>query len=91
MSLTAAAKPHNAGWFARVSVEPTGKGTVSPVPGLVATELAKNLHPFREVEIAWYPNHRLKITLKGGAPAVIRQAYLSGKDDVIVELAPRED
>jgi hypothetical protein len=55
-----------------------------PVDGAPAT------HALPQVEIAWYENDRVKLTLLGGAPAVIRQAYLTGPGkDVILELAAR--
>jgi len=42
------------------------------------------------VEIAWYPDGRIKVTVSEGTPMQIRQAYLRGKSGqhVIVELAP---
>jgi hypothetical protein len=47
-------------------------------------------HPLSHVELAWYPEGRVKVTFLKGAPAVIRQAYLEGEGrDVIVEIAPR--
>jgi hypothetical protein len=36
-------------------------------------------HPFREVDLAWYDQGRLKITIARGTPGVIRQAYLTGR------------
>ena len=84
-------KPSNAGWTSKVTVDPSGNGkVVSPMSKSVKA-LFERLHPFSDVEIAWYPNKRIKITLKDGAPAVIRQSYLRGHKDVIVELAPDPD
>ena len=44
-------------------------------------------HELSVVEVAWYDEDRIKLTLPRGAPAVIRQAYLTGPGaDVIIEL-----
>jgi len=47
-------------------------------------------HPLGKVEIAWYGEGRVKVSFPKGTPAVIRQAYLEGKDkELILEVAPR--
>jgi hypothetical protein len=45
------------------------------------------------VELAWYPDGRIKVTVIEGTPMQIRQAYLRGRSGqhVIVELAPDQD
>jgi hypothetical protein len=75
-------KPGNAGWIAKVTVQPD----LLEVQGTPAREGAPE-HQFRDVEVAWYGDDRVKITLKGGGPAHIRQAYLSGAgQNVILDL-----
>ena len=47
-------------------------------------------HPLKKVEVAWYGEGRVKVSFPKGTPAVIRQAYLEGRDnDLILEVAPR--
>jgi hypothetical protein len=85
MPLNEGTRPSNAGWMAKVTVTPTGDGTYVPPEG------EHGEHPFESLEVAWYDNGRIKLTLREGAPAVLRQVYLAGKRDVIIEVAPREE
>lgn len=49
-------------------------------------------HAFAEVDLSWYEEGRLKITIPRATPGVIRQAYLTGKErDLIIEVAPRPE
>jgi len=74
-------KPSNAGYIAKVDVNPDADFTFTP------TEAPNAVHQFRDVNIAWYDDDRVKITLRGGGPAALRQAYLSGSgQDVILDL-----
>lgn len=85
MPLHEGTRPSNAGWAAKVTIASSGEGTYTP------PENSDTEHPFEMVEIAWYDNGRIKVTLREGAPAVLRQVYLAGKRDVIIEIAPRID
>lgn len=85
MPLHEGTRPSNAGWAAKVTITSSGDGTYT------APEGSHTEHPFETVELAWYDNGRIKVTLREGAPAVLRQAYLAGKRDVIIEIAPRVD
>lgn len=79
-------KPSNAKWIARVVVDPK-------VENIRAAPAAHDTvdHPFGDVDIAWYEGGVVKVTFRGAGPAVIRQAYLSGKgEDVILDLCPLE-
>ena len=81
-------KPSNAGWVSKVIVSPDIKVAAAPPGDVEGLDAA--LHQFGEVEVAWYDQNRVKITLKGGAPAVIRQAYLSGANrNVILDIVAR--
>ena len=70
-------KPSNAGWVSKVGIDPDA-GTVKMHQGAGVP-----------VEVAWYPDGRIKVTVIEGTPMVIRQAYLTGKSgqDAIIELA----
>lgn len=82
-SLMLREKPANAKYIAKAVVNPTGDVQMTSPE----TELGEMMSHFEQVEVAWYPD-RVKITLKGGTPASITQAYLTGKDqDVIIEIA----
>jgi hypothetical protein len=76
-SATPQKKPANATWIA--------KTTVTPRTADFST--TGDEHAFEEVEVAWYGSDRIKLTLKGGAPAAIYQVYLPGTGrDVILDL-----
>ncbi len=80
-SLNSLTKPSNANWIAKADANPDGDF------GIAAAETPGLDHAFRDVNVAWYGTDRIKITLRGGGPAAIRQAYLSGKgQDVILDL-----
>jgi hypothetical protein len=79
-SITRVKKPSNAGWIAKADVNPEGQFGVAPAEG--STD-----HEFRDVNVAWYGDGRIKVTIKGAGPAAIRQAYLSGAgQDVILDV-----
>ena len=72
-------KPSNAGWVAKSFVWPDGSLNVCPDDSTDGPR----------VEVAWYEGGRIKITIPGYCPAVIRQAHLTGEGgDTIIELAP---
>lgn len=71
-------KPANAGWRAKIVASPDGHVKIAPA----ADEDLP--HDFDVVEIAWYGQDRIKITLKDGGPAQIRQAYLPGVGQSVV-------
>lgn len=80
-SITELRKPSNAGWIAKADVNPDGQFL------LAQAEESFQAHAFADVNVAWYGKDRIKITLKGAGPAVIRQAYLSGAgQDVILDV-----
>lgn len=73
-------KPSNAGWIAKVDVNPDADFGYS-----AAQEPYE--HQFRDINIAWYGEDRVKVTIKGAGPAHIRQAYLAGAgQDVILDI-----
>jgi len=73
-------KPSNATWIAKADVNPDGEF------GLAQAETPHD-HQLADVNIAWYGDDRIKITLRRAGPCVIRQAFLPGlRQDVIVEL-----
>lgn len=79
-------KPSNAGWIARVGINPDAEVRAAP-----AIEPPTS-HRFGEVDVSWYGDDRVKITLKDGGPALIRQAYLSGSGrDVILDIVAAPD
>jgi hypothetical protein len=81
LSITQISKPSNAGWRAKITAEPTGEVEAAPAPDGEAA------HDFHKVEVAWYGHARVKVTLRDGGPAMLRQAYLSGAgQDVILDL-----
>jgi hypothetical protein len=79
-SISVKPKPSNATYLVQVDLDPEGQFVMTPAePG--------QEHAFGQVNIAWYGDDRIKITLKGAGPAVIRQAFLPGAGkDVIVDL-----
>jgi hypothetical protein len=80
-SISVKHKPSNATYIAQVDVDPDGKFALTPA------EPPRQNHAFGEVNVAWYGNDRIKITLKGAGPAAIRQAFLpGGGKDVILDL-----
>ena len=75
-------KPSNATWLAKNKVT---------VDGDIDYPLTEGEHPFREVDLSWYDQGRLKLTNSRSTPGVIRQAYLTGDNrDLIIEIAPRD-
>jgi hypothetical protein len=84
MSASMKGKPANATWVAKEKVSTDDQGIDFPLESGEA-------HPFAEVDLAWYDEGRLKITIPRGTPGVIRQAYLTGNErDLIIEVAPRD-
>lgn len=80
LSIAEVAKPSQATWIAKVTVNPDGKVEAAPAP-------AGTAHHLSQVEVAWYGDDRIKVTIKDGGPAVIRQAYLTGANrPVIIDL-----
>lgn len=80
-SITDKNKPSNATYIAQVDVTPDGEFA------LTQADPSGQPHVFERVNVAWYSDNRIKVTLRGGGPAVIRQAYLSGAgEDVILDL-----
>lgn len=80
-SIKQVGKPSNAGYIAKIDVNPDGE------IGLTPPETPSPEHRFRDVNVAWYGDDRVKITLRGGGPAAIRQAFLPGAgQDVILDL-----
>jgi hypothetical protein len=74
-------KGSNATYIAQVDVNPDGEFA------LTQAEPSDSEHAFAEVNVAWYGTDRIKLTIKGAGPAVIRQAYLTGAgQDVILDL-----
>ena len=81
--LTLRAKPANATYLAKVVIDPDGNGQMTPRTGEPSW--------FERVEIAWYSD-RIKVTIPGGTPASISQAYLTGNDqDVIIEIVRQRE
>lgn len=77
-------KPANATWVAKAKVSADDDGIDFPLE-------AGASHPLGEVDLAWYGEGRLKISIAHGTPGVIRQAYLTGADrDLVIEVAPRD-
>lgn len=80
LSINQIKKPANAGWVAKAVVNTSGQVEIAPAD-------SDQAHDFDSVEIAWYGHDRVKITLRDGGPAQIRQAYLSGNgQNVILDL-----
>ena len=74
-------KGSNATYIAQVDVNPDGQFA------LTLAEPSGADHAFAEVNVAWYGRERIKLTIRGAGPAVIRQVYLTGKgQDVILDL-----
>jgi hypothetical protein len=77
-------KPGNVTWRAKAVLYPDGMVKVWPDPDYDA----EMTHDLDHVVIGWYKD-RVKITFKGGAPAVISQAFVTGEGrDVILEIRP---
>jgi len=84
-TLSIGEKAANAGYRGKATVFPDGVIEVVPDP-----DYANFPHELDQVEIAWYDD-RVKVTFKGGGPALVSQMYLSGKGkSVIIELMPAE-
>ena len=82
MSAIRRMKPVNATWLA--------KAKVSADHSIDFLLEGGTGHEFAEVDLSWYDEGRLKITIPRGTPGVIRQAYLTGNErDLIIEVAPR--
>jgi hypothetical protein len=85
MSTTQKVKPANATWVAKAKVSADDPTLDFPLEGGAD-------HPFAEVDLSWYGEGRLKISIAHGTPGVIRQAYLTGADrELVIEVAPRSD
>lgn len=79
-SVSQVAKPPQATWIAKVTVNPDAEVEAAPAP-------SGTTHQLSQVEVAWYGDDRIKVTVKDGGPAVIRQAYLTGAGrSVIIDL-----
>jgi hypothetical protein len=79
-----ASKPANATWVAKAKVSADDPSIDFPLE-------QGGTHPLGEVDLAWYDQGRLKISIAHGTPGVIRQAYLTGADrDLVIEVAPRD-
>jgi len=77
-------KPANATWVAKAKVSADDQSIDFPLENGEA-------HPLGEIDLAWYGEGRLKISIAHGTPGVIRQAYLTGADrDLVIEVAPRD-
>jgi hypothetical protein len=80
VSIAEGSKPSQATWIAKMIVNPDGSAEAVPAPPGTTHQLA-------QVEVAWYGEDRIKVTIKEGGPAVIRQAYLTGAGrPVIIDL-----
>ena len=89
LSITQGERPANAGWKAKAKLWPDGEVETWPVADTEG-ELGFET-PSQDVEIAWYGDDRIKLTLPSYTPAVIRQAYLTGDGrDLIIEIARRD-
>jgi hypothetical protein len=85
MSTIQKVKPANATWVAKAKVSADDPTIDFPLEGSTG-------HAFAEVDLSWYEEGRLKITIPRATPGVIRQAYLTGKErDLIIEVAPRPE
>jgi hypothetical protein len=85
MSTTQKVKPANATWVAKAKVSADDSAIDFPLEG-------GTKHEFAEVDLSWYEEGRLKITIPRGTPGAIRQSYLSGNErDLIIEIAKRPD
>ena len=90
LSIRQGERPANAGWKAKAKVWPDGEVEIWPAPETDEAGWAIET-PHQDVEIAWYDDERIKITLPTYTPGVIRQAYLTGDGrDLILEVARRE-
>jgi hypothetical protein len=80
-SISVKPKPSNATYIASVDLDPDGQFV------LTQDEQPGQDHAFAQVNVAWYGDDRIKITIKGAGPAAIRQAFLPGAGkDVILDL-----
>ena len=77
-------RPVNAGWTAKAVMSLAGDGVYVPPEGQPGTSV-------ETVEVAWCDSGRIKLTLRDGVPAVLRQVYLAGKRDVTIKVAPGEE
>jgi len=85
MSTTQKVKPANATWVAKAKVSANDSSLDFPLEG-------GTKHEFAEVDLSWYEEGRLKITIPRATPGVIRQTYLTGNErDLIIEIAPRPE
>jgi hypothetical protein len=85
MSTTQKVKPANATWVAKAKVSADDSSLDFPLEG-------GTKHEFAEVDLSWYEEGRLKITIPRATPGVIRQTYLTGNErDLIIEIAPRPE
>ncbi len=81
--LSIGSKPANAGYRAKATLFPDGVVEVVPDPTFNQMN-----HDLEMVQINWYDD-KVRIKFLGGAPALISQAYLTGKGkDVILEIKP---
>jgi hypothetical protein len=73
-------RPSNATYVAKAIVFADGAIEYTPANAEVRND---------RVEVNWYEDGRIKVIVRGMAPAAIRQAYLTGQDDdVIIDLIP---
>jgi hypothetical protein len=85
MSTIQKVKPANATWVAKAKVSANDSSLDFPLEG-------GTKHEFAEVDLSWYEEGRLKITIPRATPGVIRQTYLTGNErDLIIEIAPRPE
>lgn len=85
MSAPKKVKPANATWVAKAKVSADDTTIDFPLEGGAG-------HAFAEVDLSWYEEGRLKITIPRATPGVIRQSYLTGNErDLIIEIAPRPE
>jgi hypothetical protein len=78
-------RPTNASWLAKAKISPEGNLVATPYDD----SLDADPEPDQEVEVAWYKDGVIKLTLPKGAPMTISQVYLTGTSrDVIIELTP---
>ena len=58
-SITQLEKPLNVGWIAKADVNPEGHFGLAPARA--------SHHAFRDMNVAWYGDGRIKVTIEGGS------------------------